>query len=148
MLTSRWPAMKPSPPTIARIAPVLVSSDTIAASNPCAFAGSWLRASSACCLQVGVERGVDAQTAAEEPVVPLLVGVAEDVRLVQQVVAQRLGVVRAGVRPGRDRLRPGWQHELLEGQVGVGLRQLALVDEPVEHLDQTGTAALGGVIGS
>ncbi len=47
MFVSRWPAMKPSPPTIARTALVFESSDTIAASNPWVFAGSWLRATSA-----------------------------------------------------------------------------------------------------
>ena len=38
-------------------------------------------------LQVRVERGVDAQTTAEQLVVALLVGVAEDVGPVEQVVA-------------------------------------------------------------
>ena len=93
--------MKPSPPTIARIAPVFESSDTIAASMPCVLSGSWLRASSAACLQVRVERGVDAQAAAVQPVVALLVRVAEHVAAVEQVVAQRLGEVRAHVRPLR-----------------------------------------------
>ena len=53
MLTSLRPGSKPRPPTIARIAAVLVSSDTIAASMPWTVSGSTLRASSALSCRYG-----------------------------------------------------------------------------------------------
>ena len=49
MLTSFSFGTKPSPPTIARMAPLRLSSDTIAASKPWVFWGRTLRASSAFC---------------------------------------------------------------------------------------------------
>ncbi|CAB4770948.1 unannotated protein [freshwater metagenome] len=46
MLISLWPGRNPPPPTIARTAPVLESSDTTAVSNPPALAGSFFRRAS------------------------------------------------------------------------------------------------------
>ena len=54
MLTSFSPGSKPRPPTIARMAPVGVSSETIAASKPWAVSGSTSRALSACAWLIGL----------------------------------------------------------------------------------------------
>jgi hypothetical protein len=48
MFVSRWLGRNCLPPTIARMAPDLVSSETIAASMPVALSGRMLRAFSAC----------------------------------------------------------------------------------------------------
>ncbi len=53
MFVSRSFGTKPRPPTIARIAAVVVSSDTMAASNPCGVSGSTLRACSAKSCRLG-----------------------------------------------------------------------------------------------
>ena len=53
MLISSTRGWNPCPPTIARIAPVLVSSETTAASKPCAFSGSCVRACSASACRLG-----------------------------------------------------------------------------------------------
>ncbi len=84
-------------------------------------------------LHERVERGVDAQPAAVQPRVALLVRVAEDVAAVEQVVAQRLAVVRALADPLRPALHPLGQDERVDRRVVVGLR-----DEPV--LDAAGRA--------
>ena len=52
-LTSRIPGTNPLPPTMARIAPVWVSSDTIDASKPCGVSGRTLRAFSASVWRLG-----------------------------------------------------------------------------------------------
>ena len=53
MFTSRSPGTKPLPPTIARTAPVFVSSDTMAASKPCLLSGRTVRAFSAATCMFG-----------------------------------------------------------------------------------------------
>ena len=53
MFVSRSLGTKPRPPTMARMAAVLVSSVTIAASKPCAVSGSTLRACSASACRCG-----------------------------------------------------------------------------------------------
>ena len=77
-------------------------------------------------LHERVERGVDAEAAAVQARVALLVGVAEDVAPVEEVVAQRLAVVRALARPLRPALHALGQDERVRRRVEVDLR-----DEPV-----------------
>ncbi len=96
-------------------------------------------------LQVCVEGGVDPQTATEQLVVALLVGVAEDLGPVEQVVPQCLGEVRPRERTIGQGLDPRRQHELLGEAFGLDLGDRLLVDEPVEYLEPTGAAALGFV---
>ena len=88
---------------------------------------------------------MDTQAPSEELVVPLLIRVAEDVGLVQQVVAQRLGEIGARERSPWQRLHPRRQHEVLAELLGFGLGDLAFVDEPFEHLDPAGATSFGFV---
>ena len=148
MFVSLTPGSNPRPPTIARTAPVLVSSDTIAASKPCAVSGQDVAGVLGQRLQVGVERRVDAQAAAVQGGVALLVRPAEDVGAVEQVVAERLGVVGAGVLALRRRPDPLGQDERARDVVradlgvGLGLGDVAVLDEAVEDLAEAGPRAL------
>ena len=64
MFVSFSPGTKPRPPTIARTAPVLVSSDTIGGVEALLGVGEHVAGVLGQGLQVGVERRVDAQAAA------------------------------------------------------------------------------------
>ena len=96
-------------------------------------------------LQVGVERRVDAQATAEERAVALVVRAAEQVGAVQQVVTQRLGVVRAGVLPLGDAQRALGQDEVGGQGRRLGFAEGAVVDEALEDLLEPCPAALGVV---
>ena len=94
MLISSTRGWNPLPPTIARIAPVLVSSVTIAASNPCAVLGQLRRGPArrapagwgrTWCGSAGRRGTAGWRAAARRP---------RNVGPVQQVVLDRLGVVR------------------------------------------------------
>ena len=85
---------------------------------------------------------MDPQTAAEQCVVALLVRLAEQVRLVEEVLAQRLGVVGPLRRSGRDRLHPLGNDEVVGDLGRLELGEQLVVDESVEHLREPGPAAL------
>ena len=147
MLTSFSPGTNPRPPTIATIAPVSVFNDTIAASKPCWVSGRTSRACSAICWKLGIERRVDLQAAAVERRLALLERVAEDVGAVEQVVAQRLGVVGARQVGLVGPLRLGARRDLerVERGLALGLGHLAGVDEEIDDLGEAGAAAVGVV---
>ena len=85
-------------------------------------------------LQVEVLGGVDAQPAPEQLVVALLVGGAQDRRVVEQVVLDRLGEVGAGDGQLRRPLRGRRQHELRVVGLGLGRGEAVHGDQAVERL--------------
>ena len=141
--TSFRPGSKPRPPTIARIAPVLTSTDVSAASMPSVLSGNSLRASSALACRNGSSVVVDTQPAAMQLRVPLLVRLAEDVGTIQQIVAQRLREVGALGRTIGASPHPLGEHErLLLREAFLGGQQFVLL-EAIQHLQEPHAAAFG-----